>query len=90
MFTKKKEEAKPRVLILCMGRRETGLDLHAPMIAESLDLSIVESKAILQKAVSALSDGPSLETREKIKASVTKGELVEDSIVNQLFKELED
>jgi len=60
------------------------------MIANSLDLSVVESKAILQKAVSALSDGPSLEIREKIKASVAKRELVDDSIINQLFKELEE
>jgi len=73
-----------------LGRRETGLDLHVPMIANSLDLSVVESKAILQKAVSALSDGPSLEIREKIKASVAKRELVDDSIINQLFKELEE
>ena len=88
MFTKKSEE--PRILILCLGRRETGLDLHIPMIANSLDLSVVESRAILQKAVSALSDGPSLEIRERIKASVTKRELVDDSIMNQLFKELEE
>jgi len=60
------------------------------MIANSLDLSVVESKAILQKAVSALSDGPSLEIREMIKASVAKRELVDDSIMNQLFKELEE
>jgi len=60
------------------------------MIANSLDLTVIESKAILQKAVSALSDGPSLETRKKIKASVAKHELVDDSIMNQLFKELEE
>lgn len=84
------EELKPRTLIICLGRREAGLDLHVPIIANSLDLNVVASRDIIQKAISALSDGPSLETREKIKASVANGDLVDDSIMIQLIKELEE
>ena len=66
-FTQRIVEAmKPRTLILCLGRREAGLDLHVPSIANSLDLNVVSSREIIQKAMSALSDGPSLETRQKI------------------------
>lgn len=79
----------PRTLIVCLGRREAGLDLHVPIIANSLDLSRVQSRDIIQEACAALSDGPSLEAREDIKESVAKGELVEDSIMIQLVKDLE-
>ena len=81
---------KPRTLIICLGRREAGLDLHVPVIANSLDLNVVQSRDIIQKAMTALSDGPSLETREKIKDSIDKGELVDDKIMIQLVKELEE
>lgn len=72
------EGMKPRTLIICLGRREAGLDLHVPNIANSLDLEVVQSRDILQRAMSALSDGPSLETRAQIKTGVTNGELVDD------------
>lgn len=84
------EALKPRTLIVCLGRREAGLDLHVPTIANSLDLDVVSSRDIIQRAMSALSDGPSLETREKIRASVVNGELVDDTIMIQLIKELEE
>lgn len=45
---------------------------------------------MVQRAMNALSDGPSVETKEKIKASVTKGELIDDSIMVQLIRELEE
>lgn len=84
------EALTPRTLIVCLGRREAGLDLHVPNVANSLDLDIVSSRDIIQRAMSALSDGPSLETREKIKASVANGELIDDAIMIQLIKELEE
>lgn len=73
---------KPRILIICLGRREAGLDLHVPHIANSLDLSPVSSRDVIQKAMSALSDGPSLEVREKIESAIASGSLIEDEIMN--------
>lgn len=40
--------------------------------------------------MSALSDGPSLEVREKIKESINSGQLIEDEIMLQLFKDVEE
>lgn len=81
---------KPRLLIICLGRREVGLDLHVPYIANALDLKIISSRDIIQKAMTALSDGPSLEVKDKIKSCVDSGSLIDDEIMNQLFLEAEE
>lgn len=38
------EGLQPRILIICLGRREAGLDLHIPYIANSLDLTAISSR----------------------------------------------
>ena len=40
--------------------------------------------------MSALSDGPSLEVREKIEGCVNSGKLIDDEIMSQLFKDVEE
>ena len=59
-----KQAMKPRTLIVCLGRREAGLDLHVPNIANSLDLDVVSARDIIQKAVSSPSDGSKEETKQ--------------------------
>jgi len=76
------EGLKPRILIICLGRREAGLDLHGSHIANSLDLTAVSSRDVIQKAMSSLSDGPSLEVREKIESALASGTLIEDEIMS--------
>lgn len=60
--------------------------MHLPYIANSLDLQIKSSRDILEEAMAALSDGPSLEDREKITSSIDSGRLIDDEIMINLYK----
>ena len=40
--------------------------------------------------MTALSDGPSLEVKEKIQSCIDSGQLIDDEIINQLFLEAEE